>query len=379
MTAFEEYFGRSRQGRWSAPGRVNLIGEYTDINEGHVLPLALPQRTTVEAAARQDRLLRCVSMNEPSPAIYELGLDGGGMPGNWSVYPLAVARSLEASGHIMGGADLLVRSTVPVGSGLSSSAALECAVGSALCDLYGAQLTPMQTALAAQRAERDFVGVPCGIMDQAAAMCCQEGHALLLDTRDLSANQIPLPLAEHDLELLVVDSGVHHDLQTSAYSERKSVCETAAACLGVSSLRDVTQQESAAAIERLRVDKGECIARRARHVLSEQRRVMQVADALRRGDMLAVGALLVEGHDSLRYDFEVSCAELDVVVATALRHGALGARLTGAGFGGAAVVLAPVQARSELASAMRSAFEDHGWRPPAMSTVQASPGARRDD
>lgn len=378
MNAFRDYFGRGSQGRWSAPGRVNLIGEYTDLNEGHVLPLAIPARTTVEVAARQDRLLRCVSTRDAQPSISEMAIGGNEMPSNWAAYPLAVARSLESGGHRLGGADLMVSSTVPVGAGLSSSAALECAVALALCDLFDIELTPMQTAVAAQRAEREFVGMPCGIMDQAAAMCCREGHALLLDTRDLSSVQVPLPLSGHGLELLVVDSRVEHELQASAYSRRKASCEAAAAILGVRALRDVAVDDIAGALRRVRDEGGDELARRARHVLSEERRVSELARALEAGDMASVGKVLTQGHASLRDDFEVSCAELDAIVETALAEGALGARLTGAGFGGSAVVLSPASARERLEAALVDTFRRSSWAAPSVTYVQPSDGARRE-
>ena len=343
-----------------------------------MLPLAIPGRTTVEAAARPDRLLRCHSDRADGAPMSEAELDGRAMPAGWTAYPLAVARSLESAGHAVGGADILVRSTVPVGAGLSSSAALECAVALALCDLYNVRLQPLEVAMVAQRAERDYVGMPCGIMDQAAAMCCEQGHALLLDTSDLTTVQVPLATADAGLELLVVDSRVEHQLQSSAYADRKAACDRAATALGLRSLRDVPAEEAEAALERLRVSAGDEVMRRARHVLSEEGRVLAVVRALRDQDMAAVGALLVEGHRSLRDDFEVSCPELDVIVETAMQRGALGARLTGAGFGGSAVVLAPLGSRQGIEAGVLGAFSERGWRPPAVMVVQPSAGARRE-
>ena len=209
-------------------------------------------------------------------------------------------------------------------------------------------------------------------------MCCKQGHALLLDTSDLATAQVPMPTPDAGLELLVVDSRVEHQLQSSAYSDRKEACDRAAAALGLRSLREVPAGEAQAALDELRASSGEEVMRRARHVLSEEGRVLAVVRALRGRDMAGVGELLVEGHRSLRYDFEVSCPELDVIVETSVQEGALGARLTGAGFGGSAVVLAPLGYREGIEAAVLRAFAERGWRAPAFMVVEPSDGARRD-
>ncbi|MCU1488969.1 MAG: galactokinase [Acidimicrobiaceae bacterium] len=372
--SFAEVFGRPCEGRWSAPGRVNLIGEYTDLNESFVLPLAIGQRTTVEAASRPDRVLGLKSLQQDGEAV-EVDLDAPGVPGGWSAYPVAVARSLEASGFAVGGADLVCDSQVPIGAGLSSSAALECAVALALTGLAGVKTDAMELARIAQRAENEFVGVPCGIMDQAASMCCEEGHALLLDTRSLERRQVPLDLAAAGLVLLVVDTRVKHDLGESAYGDRRRSCEAAARALGVRALRDVPPDGVQAALAELGDEE---LVRRARHVLTEQARVLEVVRLLDSGRIADIGPILVAGHRSLRDDFEVSCVELDTVVEVALATGALGARMTGGGFGGSVVVLAEVGAASDVVSATESAFADKGFSPPVAFSTVPGPGARAE-
>ncbi|MEU6238442.1 galactokinase family protein, partial [Kitasatospora sp. NPDC047058] len=232
--AFTRLFGRAPDGEWAAPGRVNLIGEHTDYNDGFVLPIALPHLTRVAARRRDDGLLRLHSA-QAQGGLVELAVDGltpGGVPG-WARYPAAVVWTLRRAGHPVGGADLALDSTVPTGAGLSSSAALECAVALAYRDLHGLRLDGAELAQLAQQAENDFVGVPCGIMDQMASMGCEEGSALLLDTRDLARRQVPFDLAAAGLELLVIDTRVKHDLADGAYAERRAGCERAAGLLGL--------------------------------------------------------------------------------------------------------------------------------------------------
>jgi galactokinase len=351
------------------------MGEYTDLAGGHVLPIAIPQVTKVWAAERSDRHLRVWSSKEGGAPV-ELVLDGPESPSGWSAYPLAVARALEAAGHHIGGADLLVDSDVPVGAGLSSSAALECSVAMALCSLFAIELAPMAVARVAQVAENDFVGMPCGIMDQAASMCCTAGHALLLDTRDLQVAQVPCALEELGMTWVIVDTGVKHDLVDSAYRERKASVEESARLLGVQALRDVPGDEVSAALEQLARSGDEVLVRRARHLLSEEQRVLEVAGYLRSGEPAAIGPVLLAGHRSLRDDFEVSCPELDMAVAAATEAGSYGARLTGAGFGGSVIALAPVGAVHAVEDAVQAAFQQRGWAPPQVSTVVPSGGAR---
>jgi galactokinase len=381
---FRRTFGRPPEVAWSAPGRVNIIGEYTDLNESFVLPIAIPRTTRALVAPRPDRALVMRSthpdrardqVDGTAPVTFQLG--GPALPVGWAAYPAAVALALEASGHRVPGADLLIDSDVPVGAGLSSSAALECSVAAALCTLTDLDLPPMDLALVARRAENDFVGVPCGIMDQAASMCCQDAHALLLDTRSLEVQQVPFDLGADGLGLLVVDTCVKHELGASAYARRWEACQLAARALRVRALRDVPPDQAEAALSSLAgVGDGE-VLKRARHVLTEQARVLRVVEVLKAGHPAAMGPELFAGHASLRDDFDVSCAELDAVVETARAAGALGARMTGAGFGGSAIVLADQERLGAIELSVRAAFEDLGFIPPHCFPVRASAGAYR--
>lgn len=365
---FAAVYGTACEGVWEAPGRVNLIGEYTDVNDGFVLPMALPHRTRVAAAARTDGLLRLHSAAAPG-TVSELavaGLAPGAVPG-WAAYPAGVVWALREAGHdVSGGADLHVESEVPVGAGLSSSAALEVATALALDGLYGLGPARPELARLAQRAENAFVGVPCGIMDQMASACCTEGHVLHLDTRDLSWRQIPFDPAAWGLRLLVVDTGVKHEVGDGEYARRRAGCEAAARALGVRALRDIAYEELDAALARL---PGPGARALVRHVVGENHRVEQVAALLEAGDPRPVGPLLTAGHASLRDDFAVSCAELDLVVAAACGAGALGARMTGAGFGGSAVVLVEEADAEAVEKAVPAAFEAAGLRAPRIFAV----------
>ncbi|MFI8256933.1 galactokinase [Streptomyces filamentosus] len=374
-TDFEALYGAAPDGVWAAPGRVNLIGEYTDFNDGFVLPLALPHTTVAAVSRRDDGVLRLHSADAEG-GIVQLALDaleplsGGG----WAAYPAGVAWALREAGHTIGGADVHLASTVPAGAGLSSSAALEVVTALALNDLFGLGLTRPELARIAQRAENAFVGVPCGIMDQMASACAEEGHALHLDTRDLSYRQVPFGLAAEGLELLVVDTRVKHALGDGAYAERRAGCEAGARALGVRALRDVDAAHLPAALARL--NDGTTL-RYVRHVVSDNDRVARTIALLDAGATREVGPLLTEGHASLRDDLRVSCAELDLVVETANAAGALGARMTGGGFGGSAVVLVDADRAAPVAAAVRSAFADAGYAEPGVFPAVPSAGARR--
>lgn len=374
---FRALYGRDPEGVWAAPGRVNLIGEYTDFNDGFVMPLALPHTAVAAVARRDDGVLRVHSADLPSP-VTELRVDEltPGCDTSWAAYPAGVVYALRTAGHAVGGADLHLASTVPTGAGLSSSAALEVVTALALNDLYELGLGRAELARLAQRAENEFVGVPCGVMDQMAAACCTEGHALHLDTRDLSLRQVPFAPADDGLALLVVDTGVQHALGDGAYAERRAGCEEGARRLGVSHLRDVPHAGLPAALERLS-DAGDHVVRYVRHVVTDNHRVGEVIALLDAGDVRAVGPVLTEGHHSLRDDLRVSCAELDLVVECALAAGALGARMTGGGFGGSAVVLTEADAAERTCDAIRAAFAAAGHPEPRIFPALPSAGARR--
>jgi galactokinase len=324
---FAETYGRPAETVWSAPGRANLIGEHTDYNDGFVLPFALDLRVLVAAARRDDGEVVARSLQRSDDA--------------WLVYPRGVAWALRQLGDV-GGADLLVDGRVPLGAGLSSSAALECAVACALAELSGLVLSPVELALACRTAESEVAGVPCGAMDQLASLLCTPGHALFLDTRTLETRQVPLDAEADGLALLLVDTGVQHALAASGYAERRAECERAARELGVDALRDV---EAAQLDEALRALDEPALQRRVRHVVTEDARVLACVDLLAAGRARELGPLLTESHRSLRDDFEVSCAEVDDVVDAALQAGALGARMIGGGFGGCVLALADADVR----------------------------------
>lgn len=376
---FRELYGADPDGVWAAPGRVNLIGEYTDFNDGFVLPLALPHTALAAVARRADGVLRLHSA-DVSQGVVELGPDGL-VPGSgtgWAAYPAGVVHVLRGAGHEIPGADIHLSSTVPTGAGLSSSAALEVVTALALNDLYGLGLPAAELAVLAQRAENEFVGVPCGIMDQMASACATAGHALYLDTRDLGRRQVPFDLAGHGLRLLVVDTRVKHALGDGAYAERRAGCEAGARALGVRALRDVPYGELPAALDRL-AEAGESDDVRAfvRHVVSDDHRVEQVIALLDAGDVRAVGPVLTEGHASLRDDLRVSCPELDLVVSAATAAGALGARMTGGGFGGSAIVLVEETEAAAVTKSVEEAFAAAGYTAPRVFPATASRGAHR--
>jgi galactokinase len=370
--AFAARFGRPPEGVWAAPARVNLIGEHTDYNHGFVLPLAIDRRVTVAAARRADDLLRLVSLEKGERRL-RLAEVGPGAVGGWAAYAAGTLWALRQDGAEVGGLDLVLTSDVPIGSGLSSSAAVECATLLAARDLYGGPDDPARLAAIALRAENDVVGVPCGIMDQMAALACRAAHVLLLDCRSLEADQVPFAPADAGLALLVVDTRVSHALADGAYAERRADCEQAAAVLGVRSLRDATQAGLDAARDRL----GEPRWRRARHVVGENARVLEVAELLRAGRPEAIGGALTASHASLRDDYQVSAPELDAAVEAALAAGALGARMTGAGFGGCALALVAAGAAAEVGKAVAAAFAERGFREPAVFPARPADGAAR--
>ncbi|MGZ2358376.1 galactokinase [Streptomyces sp. 372A] len=377
--SFTALYGSEPEGIWAAPGRVNLIGEYTDFNDGFVMPLALPHTARAAVARRTDGELRLHSTDVPG-GVVRLRVDGltPNEGHGWAAYPAGVVWALREAGHEVTGADIQLTSTVPTGAGLSSSAALEVVTALALNDLFGLGLDAAELAVVAQRAENAFVGVPCGVMDQMASACCTEGHALHLDTRDLGRRQVPFDLAAHGLQLLVVDTRVKHALGDGAYAERRAGCEEGARLLGIGTLRDLPYEELGAALDRL-AESGadESVVRYVRHVVGDNQRVEQVIALLDAGDVRAAGPVLTAGHVSLRDDLRVSCVELDLVVEAANAAGALGARMTGGGFGGSAIVLVEEERADAVTKSVLEAFTAAGYGTPGVFPAVPSAGARR--
>ncbi|MEV7184383.1 galactokinase [Kitasatospora sp. NPDC093102] len=373
MNMFAQLYGRPAEGEWAAPGRVNLIGEHTDYNLGFVLPIALPQAVRAEAARRTDGLLRLWSAQGGELVALRVDdLAPGSVPG-WAGYPAGVVWALREAGHQVGGADLRLDSDVPSGAGLSSSAGVECVVAAAYNDLYGLGLPAAELAVLAQRAENAFVGVPCGIMDQMASMCCRPGAALFLDSRDLAMRQVPVDLAGAGLALLVLDTRVKHDLGDGAYAALRAGCERAAALLGLPALRSLRPSGLDEALARLPSE----LVPLVRHVVTENARVEAAVARLDAGDLAALGPILTAGHASLRDDYQVSCPETDLAVEAALAAGAHGARMTGGGFGGSVIALVDADAAEHVAAEVTAAFRTAGYAEPRTLTVVPAEGARR--
>jgi galactokinase len=382
VQAFRELVGSDPLGTWSAPGRANLIGEHTDYNEGFVLPFAIDRRTTVAASPRTDSRIRIATTFSPDIADVDLrtlnaAVAAGEITG-WAAYPLGVAWALGQLGADLDnvtGVDIVIDSDVPVGAGLSSSAAIECAVAVALRDLWNLDLTERQLALIGQRAENEVVGAPTGIMDQSASLLGRSDAAVFLDCRTLESDVIPLGLEAADLAIMLIDTRVEHAHASGGYRERRASCELGAHTLGVAALRDLTVDDLPRAHELL----DEVTFRRVRHIVTENARVLDTVEALRIGGPLAIGSLLTASHASMRDDFEISVPELDLAVETAIANGAVGARMTGGGFGGSALAVVPRDRVSAIEQAVHEAFSAHGYTSPTTFTVQPSDGARRDD
>jgi galactokinase len=359
---------------WAAPGRVNLIGEHTDYNDGFVLPFAIPQRTTVTASIVDDPGWTVWSQSTQDGARFAVDDLRPGAVTGWASYVAGVVWSLTEAGVAVPPAHLAISSDVPIGAGLSSSAALECAALAALLDLAGAlpDLPRERWPQLAQRAENAYAGVPCGIMDQAAAVLCEPGHALFLDCRTLGHVQVPLGLDAAGLAMLVVDTRATHRHAGGEYAARRATCEAAAAALGVEALRDVTDLDAAlAALPDL------LVRRRVRHVVTENERVHASVTLLRARQPELVGPLLTQSHASLRDDYEVSSPELDLAVDTAVEEGALGARMTGGGFGGCAIALIAAADSQRVTDAISTAFAERGYAPPFSFVARASAGVAR--
>jgi galactokinase len=372
---FAEAFGRDPDCVWASPGRVNLIGEHTDYNEGFVLPMALPHLVVAAAGRNRDGRVRVLSRQHGARSVeVDLRSLRPGAVRGWPAYVAGVVWALRDSGHDVDGLDVVVDGNVPAGAGLSSSAALECAVALAVDEVFGLGVQRPALARLAQRAENEFVGVPSGIMDQSASLLCREGHVLFLDTRTLEVEHVPLDLGENGLDLLVVDTRAPHRLADGEYAARRRDCERGAAALGVPFLRDIGPDDLDSALSRIGDD---TTRRRVRHVVTEDARVLEVVALLRAGRVNEIGPLLTASHVSLRDDFEVTVPELDTAVEAALAAGALGARMTGGGFGGCVIALVPTGGRDDVAKSVRRAFERRGFTAPDLFVTRASPGAVR--
>jgi galactokinase len=369
---FRASFGQAAAGVWRAPGRVNLIGEHTDYNDGFVLPFAIRQGVCIAAAPRDDGQLELCSRQQPEDRVLvPVAALGPGAVGGWAAYPAGVAWALGEAGYPVAGASLAIDADVPQGAGLSSSAALECATALALTDMAGLAVARTELATLARRAENLFVGVPSGIMDQSAALLCQERSALLLDCRSGQTEAVPLDPARLGLVLVVIDTRARHALTDGRYADRRRECEQAAALLRVGSLRDLT----AADLDRLA---GHAVLRRrAAHVVTENDRVRAAARLLRTEALTECGDLLTASHRSLRDDFEVSWPQADAAVEAALAAGAPGARMVGGGFGGSVLALAPADREHALRAAVQRAYDRLGWPAPAFTTVLPAAAGHR--
>ena len=364
---FAAKFGYAPSGVWSAPGRVNIIGEHTDYNEGFVLPIAINRATYAAIALRDDDKARVASTF--SDEVVELNIGQLAEASGWAAYPLGVAHVLGASK----GFDLFIDSDVPVGAGLSSSAAIECAVALGLDELLGLGHDRRALARMGQRAENEVVGAPTGIMDQSASLLGKADHAVFLDCQSLEAESVELGFAVAGLELVIIETRVAHRLSDGGYATRRAACEAAAKAFEVPSLRHLTLKS----LEDGRELIDDVTFRRARHIVTENDRVLDFVAALKLADFARCGELMVESHASMRDDFEISVDELDTAVEISMRHGALGARMTGGGFGGAAIALCPIEKISDLTNSVYAEFELVGYARPDIFTVNAADGASR--
>jgi len=379
--AFIAAFGSPTGTVWSAPGRVNLVGEHTDYNGGFVLPFAIDRRTTCSARLSSGSTIRVTSTHSPEVVTVELDALGPAVLDGWSAYPLGVAWALREIAAAAGtasaltGCDLAIASDVPIGAGLSSSAAIECSVAVALNELWNLGLEPMDLALASQRAENIAVGAPTGIMDQTASLYGVEDHAVLLDCQTYEVQSVALGFAEAGLSIMVIDSKVEHSHATGGYKERRADCEQGALALGVATLRELTSAD----LPRAEASLDERVFRRVRHVVTENERVLATVEALASQGPTAIGPFMLASHASMRDDFEISVPEIDVAVEAAMEAGAIGARLTGGGFGGASIALVRTTDWDTIAHAVHTALAERSMPEPHIFAVRPSDGAKRDE
>lgn len=358
--------------RYAAPGRINLIGEHTDYNDGYALPIALPQRTTVTYTPDDRDALTVRSDREDGVVTVALHTAPGEITG-WAAYVAGVVWALRAAGHPVHGGTMTITSEVEMGSGVASSAALECAVLGALTEATGVRMGPVDLARIAQRAENDYVGAPTGLMDQLASLCGEPGHALLIDFRELTVRPVAFDPDAAGIALLLINSRAPHRHAGGEYAERRRSCERAAAELGVASLRDV-QDGGVAVLDRV---SDPVAARRARHILTDNNRVLEVVAALKDRDFATVGRLWTASQASMRDDFEITTEHIDLIADTAVEAGALGARMTGGGFGGCVIALVNAARADAVADAVRMAVRTAGHPEPAFIRTRAGAGAQR--
>lgn len=365
---FLETFGEEPDLVAAAPGRVNLIGEHIDYSDGFVLPFAIKDRTLVAARKRHDSTVRIASAQRRNKIVtVDINNVKPGLKGEWERYALGVLWALG----VKEGVDLLIDGHVPLGAGLSSSAALECSVATAMNDLFDMGYNLEELARLTQKAENQYVGVPCGIMDQSVSLMATQGFALLLDCRDLSTKNIPFDVASSGLELLIIDTQAHHALTDGGYAERRASCESVVAKLGITSLRELTMEQ----LEKSRGLLTETEFVRARHAVTEMQRVLDCVKALSDSNFELVGELLNQSHASLRDDYTVSCSELDTAVEASLTAGALGSRMVGGGFGGSAIALIQASKTTETIKAIEKAFSSKKFKAPRFFTSLPSQGA----
>ena len=352
----------------AAPGRVNLIGEHIDYSDGYVLPFAIADRTYAALRKRSDRLVRIASVQRRE-AIVTVKLDdiNPKLKGQWERYVLGVIWAMG----INQGVNVMIDGHVPLGAGLSSSAALECSVATGLNDLFSLGFDVETLARLTQKAENEYVGVPCGIMDQSVSLMAKTGSALLLDCRDLSVRHVVFDVASNGLELLIIDTQAHHSLTDGGYAERRASCDSVVAKLGIRSMRELTLEKLETSKDQ--ITKTEFI--RARHAVSEIARVIDAVAALEAKNFIELGALLNASHTSLRDDYDVSCPELNAAVNAALSAGALGARMVGGGFGGSAIALIKASQTQEVINAIEIEFKRNSFKAPRFFTSLPSQGA----
>jgi galactokinase len=370
--AFRTQYGTEPTGLWAAPGRVNLIGEHTDYNDGFVLPFALPQRTVAAVGPAPAGTWSVFSTDAEGEVSF--GITEPGEVTGWAGYLAGVVWALRDAGFEVPGARIALASEVPVGSGLSSSAALESAVLTALVDLDGLDLPIERRPAIAQRAENVYVGAPTGILDQSASIRCEQGRALFLDCRSYEVEQIPFDLAAAGLAILVINSNASHQHVDGEYGARRKSCEAAAVILGVPALRDISVDDLPTALTKLDDD---VMRRRVRHVVTEDQRVLDTVDLLRAGRVRDIGPLLTASHASMRDDFEITVDQIDVAVQAALDAGAYGARMTGGGFGGCVLALIDADRAAATSSAVDDLYAARGFTPATSWIAVAGPGATK--